>query len=128
METRKHLAAEKKQQKTHNCAQAVICTYCDICGLDEKTAENVAGAFGSGMGNREGTCGSLVGAGMVLGLVTKDPVLARRRMKQVMERFRERNGATQCRMIKGIDTGIVLRDCTDCVADAAEFLEEFLPE
>ena len=128
METRKHLAAEKNRQKTHNCAQAVLCTYCDICGLDQETAEEIAGAFGSGMGNMEGTCGSLVGAGMVIGLITKDRNLARRQMKQVMERFRERNGATQCRMIKGIDTGIVLRDCPDCVADAAGFLEEFLPE
>ena len=38
METRKQLAAEKKRLNTHNCAQAVVCTYCDLCGLDEKTA------------------------------------------------------------------------------------------
>ena len=30
METRKHLAAEKKRQNTHNCAQSVVCTYCDL--------------------------------------------------------------------------------------------------
>ena len=76
----------------------------------------------------EGTCGSLVGAGMALGLVTKDRDLARKRMKKIMEKFRERNGATQCRQLKGVDTGRVLRECPDCVADAAEFLEEFLPE
>ena len=127
MKTRKHLAAEKNRLKTHNCAQAVLCTYCDICGLDPKTAEDLAGSFGLGMGCMEGTCGSLVGAGMVLGLVTKDRNLARKRMKQIMEKFRERNGATQCRQLKGVDTGRVLRDCPDCVADAAEFLEEFLP-
>ena len=34
METRKHLAAEKKRQNTHNCAQSVVCTYCDLVGLD----------------------------------------------------------------------------------------------
>ena len=126
METRKHLAAEKNRQKTHNCAQAVLCTYCDLCGLDPEVAADVAGAFGLGMGNMEGTCGSLVGAGMVVGLVTKDRNLARKRMKQVMERFRQRNGATQCRLLKGVDTGTPLRDCPDCVADAAEFLEEIL--
>ena len=38
MDTRKHLAAEKKRCNTHNCAQAVVCTYCDLVGLDEKTA------------------------------------------------------------------------------------------
>ncbi len=128
MESRKTLAAEKNRQKTHNCAQAVFCTYCDLCGLEPKTAEDVAGAFGLGMGNMEGTCGSLVGAGMVIGLVSKDRNLARKRMKQVMDRFKERNGATQCRQLKGVDTGIVLRECPDCVADAAEFLEEILQE
>lgn len=30
METRKYLAAEKKRLNTHNCAQAVVCTYCDL--------------------------------------------------------------------------------------------------
>lgn len=126
METRKNLAAEKKRLNTHNCAQAVLCTYCDLCGLDQKTAEDIAGSFGTGMGNMEGTCGALVGAGMVLGLLTKDRILSRSRMKTVMEKFQERNGATRCKLLKGIGTGKPLRDCPDCVADASEFLEEFL--
>ena len=126
METRKLLAAEKKRLNTHNCAQAVLCTYCDFCGLDQKTAEDIAGSFGTGMGNMEGTCGALVGAGMVLGLLTKDRILSRSRMKTVMEKFQERNGATRCKLLKGIGTGTPLRDCPDCVADASEFLEEFL--
>ena len=128
METRKHIAVEKNRQGTHNCAQALLCTYCDFCVLDPKVAEDIAGSFGLGMGNMEGTCGSLVGAGMVLGLVSKDRNLARKRMTQVMMRFKERNGATQCRLIKGVDTGILLRECPDCIADAAEFLEESLSD
>ena len=126
MDTRKHLAAEKKRCNTHNCAQAVVCTYCDLVGLPEQTALDIAGAFGTGMGNMEGTCGALVGAGMIVGLATKDRNLSRGRMKVLMEKFQERNGDTQCRLLKGIGTGKVLRDCPDCVADASEFLEEFL--
>ena len=42
------------------------------------------------------------------------------------EKFRERNGPTQCKLLKGVGTGKPLRDCPDCVADASEFLEEFL--
>ena len=34
MESRKHLAAEKKRLNTHNCAQSVVCTYCDLVGLE----------------------------------------------------------------------------------------------
>ena len=126
MESRKHLADEKKRCNSHNCAQAVVCTYCDLVGLPEHTALDIAGAYGTGMGNMEGTCGALVGAGMILGLHTKDRNLSRARMKVLMEKFHERNGANQCRLLKGIGTGKVLRDCPDCVADASEFLEEFL--
>ena len=128
METRKYMAAEKKRCNSHNCAQAVFCTYCDLVGLPEQTAGEIAGSFGTGMGNMEGTCGALVGAGMVIGLLTKDRNLSRSRMKQVMQKFQERNGATQCKLLKGIGSSSgPLRDCPDCVADASEFLEEFLP-
>jgi len=126
MESRVQQAVDKKRQNTHNCAQSVVCTYCDKCGLDPKTAERVAAAFGLGMGNMEGTCGSIVGAGIVIGMVSGDRSLARMRMKQLMKKFQERNGTTQCRMLKGAGTGKVVRDCPDCVADAAGFLEEIL--
>ena len=72
METRKHLAAERKRCGSHNCAQAILCTYADKAGVDEETARNIAHAFGAGMGNMEGTCGALVGAGITLGMHTKD--------------------------------------------------------
>lgn len=125
-ETRKHLAAEKKRCNSHNCAQAVVCTYCDLVGLDERTALDIAGAYGTGMGNMEGTCGALVGAGMIVGLATKDRNLSRARMKEIMEKFRQRCGATQCKLLKGVGSGKPLRDCPDCVSDASEFLEEYL--
>ena len=126
METRKHLAAEKKRLNTHNCAQAVVCTYCDLVGLPEETALDIAGAYGTGMGCMEGTCGALVGAGMIVGLATKDRNLSRARMIEIMTQFQARNGATQCKLLKGIGTGKPLRDCPDCVADASEFLENYL--
>ena len=126
METRKHIAAEKLENGTHNCAQAIICTYADMVGIDEATAYNLGNAFGSGMGNMEGTCGALVGAGIVLGMATKDKSNARKGMRQIMTQFQQRNGATQCKMLKGVGTGVVLRQCIGCVADAAEFLEEQL--
>ena len=126
METRKQIAAEKKRCNSHNCAQAIVHTYADIAGIDEETAMNVAGAFGAGMGNMEGTCGSLVGAGIVLGMVNKDKVKSMKQMREIMAKFQQRNGASQCKLLKGIGTKVVLRECPDCVADAAEFLEEQL--
>lgn len=126
METRKEIAAEKKRCNSHNCAQAVVQTYADIAGIDDATAMNVANAFGGGMGNMEGTCGALVGAGIVLGLVNKDKAKSMKQMREIMNKFQERNCATQCKMLKGIGTKVVLRACPDCVADACEFLEDQL--
>ena len=71
MVSRKEIAAEKKRCNSHNCAQAILHTYADVAGISEEVAMNIAGAFGGGMGNMEGTCGALVGAGLVLGLVTR---------------------------------------------------------
>lgn len=121
METRKQIAVEKKHCGL-NCAQAVLCTYADIAGIDEETAIRLAAPFGAGMGNMEGTCGAITGAGLVLGLASKGP--STKQMRQIMNKFQERNGATQCKLLKGVGTGKVLRECYDCVADAAEFLEE----
>lgn len=124
METRKHLAAERK--KTCNCAQAVIATYADVVGITEQQAMNLGNAFGSGMGNMEGTCGALTGAAIIVGLATGDKLRSRKVMTKIMNQFQERNGATQCKLLKGVGTGQVLRSCEGCVADASELLENEL--
>ena len=128
METRKQIAAERKRCGSHNCAQAILCTYADKAGIDEETAMNIANSFGTGMGNMEGTCGALVGAGITLGMFTKDRAMSMKGMKQMMTKFQQRNGATQCKLLKGVGTMVVLRECPECVADAAEFLEEQLDD
>lgn len=126
METRKEIAAEKKRCGSHNCTQAVVSTYHDYTGINEDTLKNVGNAFAAGMGNMEGTCGALVGAGVVLGLATKDKAKSVKAMRQIMTQFQQRNGATQCKLLKGVGTGKVLRECPLCVEDAAEFLEKQL--
>ena len=128
MVSRKEIAAEKKRCNSHNCAQAILHTYADVAGISEEAAMNIAGAFGGGMGNMEGTCGALVGAGLVVGLVNKDKVKSMKQKRQIMTRFQERNGATQCKLLKGVGTKNVLRECPLCVADAAEFLEELIQQ
>ena len=45
-------------QKGYNCAQAVICTYADLFGIDEQTADKMSEGFGLGMGMME-VCGVL---------------------------------------------------------------------
>ena len=96
METRKEIAAEKKRCGSHNCTQAVLCTYHDFTGMDEDTIKNAGNAFAAGMGNMEGTCGALVGAGIVLGLATQDKAKSIKGMRMIMDKFKQRNGVTQC--------------------------------
>lgn len=126
MESKIQEARNRKASGKYNCAQAVACTYAPALGVDEEAIRNITNAFGRGMGNMEGTCGSIVGAGVILGIATADRSVAMQGMKRIMERFKERNSSTVCRQLKGIDTGCPLRACNDCVADSAEFLEDEL--
>lgn len=126
MENKIEEARARKRSGEHNCAQAVACTYSDLAGLDEETLLAATHAFEAGMATMEGTCGALTGAAVVVGLATGDRARSRVLIKDIMENFRKRNGSTVCRELKGIGTGCPLRQCEDCVADAAEFLEEAL--
>ena len=128
MESRADKAAELKRSGKCNCAQAIACTYCDFAGMDEKTMSDLAQGFGFGMGTLEGTCGSIIGAGIVLGAHNKDRRKTVQDMRVIMTEFNERNGTVTCKTLKGTETGKLLRECPDCVKDAAEMLEKILDE
>lgn len=121
-------AVELKKSGTCNCAQSVACAFCNEVGVEFDTMAAITSAFGTGMGTMKATCGALIGAGVVLGLVERDRVRSRAAIKRVMEQFEQRNGASICRQLKGIDTGTPLRACNDRVADAAEFTLQYLKE
>lgn len=118
--------AVKRKKCGYNCAQAVACAYCDYTGVDEETMKNITQAFGVGMGTMEGSCGAIIGAGIVLGMANQERQKTVKDMRTIMTEFRERNGSVTCKVLKGIETGVVLRECDDCVRDAAEFLEKQL--
>ncbi len=55
--------AAGRHAKGYNCSQAVVCTYCDLLGVEEKTAFRMSEGFGAGMGDMElfaEKCGSAV--------------------------------------------------------------------
>ena len=58
--------AQDFHNQGYNCAQAVVCAYCDLVGLDRETAYKMAEGFGFGMGCME-MCGALSGAFMLAG-------------------------------------------------------------
>ena len=102
---------------SYNCAQAVVLSYADKLPLEEETLKKLAAGYGGGMGCMEGTCGALVGAVMVAGMLT-DGQGTGRYAREILLGFRERCGATICKDLKGIETGKVLCPCTECVRNA----------
>ena len=123
-----------RHDKGYNCAQAVACTYCDLVGVDEETMFKMTEALGLGMGGMEGTCGAITGACVLAGMKNSTGNLEKPNSKgasyklsrQIVEEFKNQNGATQCRDLKGVDTGKVLRACPDCIRDAARIAESVL--
>lgn len=124
----------QRHDRGFNCAQAVACTYCDLVGIDETTMFRMTEGLGLGMGCMEGTCGALSGACILAGCKNSGGDLEHPTTKgqtyqlsrKMVQAFQSRNGATRCEDLKGAVTGKVLRPCPDCIADAAEFVEQYL--
>ena len=120
--------------KNYKCCQSVACAYCDLLGIDEATMFKAGEAFGLGMGNMEGTCGAIAGAVLLAGFKNSSANLEKPNSKAstyklsaaILKAFEEKNGATLCHVIKGRDTGNVLRSCSGCIEDAAQIAEDIL--
>ena len=115
-----------------NCAQSVICSYCDLFDIDEKTAFKMAEGFGAGMG-RQSVCGALTGLIMLLGLKnssgTTENITKAATIKLVLEatkKFETKNGSTICADLKGLTGNAPLRSCDGCIEDACVIFEELI--
>lgn len=116
--------AEKAVEYKHsgyNCAQAVVKACEDLTGSDSEELIKAAAGFGGGMGCMEATCGALIGANMVVGILTEGNGTMRY-SRQMLQNFNEACGATICKDLKGRDTGVVLCPCDDCVRNAVKAL------
>ncbi len=79
----------------------------------------LASGFGAGMGCMGATCGALVGAG-IIGSLLCDGKAAPAKSRQLFKEFEELTGATICKDIKGIETGVMLCSCDDAVVNAVK--------
>ncbi len=124
----------KRHKSGYNCAQAVVCTYCDLLDTKEQAAFCMSEGFGAGMGGMENTCGALSGAVMLAGLKGSDGNLEDPKTKgktyqlskEIVKRFQETCGATICKELKGIETGKPKYACPDCIRTAAQIAEDVL--
>lgn len=123
-----------RHMQGYNCAQAVACTYCDLVGMDEATMFRVTEGLGLGMGGMQGTCGALSGACVLAGMKNSGGDLANPTTKgqtyqlsrEIVARFQQKAGATVCKDLKGVETGVMLHSCGDCITDAAAIVEDVL--
>lgn len=128
--------ALENHKKGYNCSQSVACAFCDRAGLEEKDLFRIMEGFGLGGGDMQGTCGAVAGALAIAGLITSTGNLQCPDSKQktyqtareLAAAFREKNGSTICKDLKGAETGKVLRSCDGCIEDAARLVCELIGE
>ena len=107
-----------------NCAQAVFLACRDAVDFDDETLKRLGAAFAVGMGNMEATCGALIAAQIIHGLVNFRGYPIIRDAKEIADVFKIRCGSLKCAALKGIETGTVLCPCDDCIRNAIDILEE----
>ncbi|MCR5809295.1 MAG: C-GCAxxG-C-C family protein [Clostridiales bacterium] len=133
----------------YNCAQAVLCAFCDVTGADERTLLRAASDLGGGLsGSHENACGAVTGMLVAYGLIDGyDDVTDLDRKKQVYEngqklisRFREEFGSLTCAVLKdeiapgfagrphALVTEEAPKPCSKFVAAGAAILDAFLKE
>ena len=122
--TRSQLGAQLKH--SHNCCQAVLLAFEDKLPYDKEALLMLGSTFGSGMGGMMGACGALVGAEMVLGILSGKTSGMNGFSRKLFAAFEEKCGASRCIDIKGVMTGRMLCSCEDCVKNAIEIVEEMI--
>ena len=131
-----------------SCSQAVVVAFCDVTGLDERTAARLSAPFGGGMARMREVCGAVSGMLMVLGLLygydengEKDCHKKEhyKLVQSLAEKFRQENGSIICREIlknppsdpnptPRTEEFYRQRPCVRMVATAARLLDEYIAE
>ena len=130
-----------------NCSQAVVTAYCDLFGLDEKTAMRASCGLGGGLGRLREVCGAVSGMALLAGLKfgSEEPsdAAGKKRtyeaVQQMSRAFQERHGHIVCRQLLGLEKPendpapsartaayYQKRPCAEYVADAAAIVERLL--
>ena len=117
-----------------NCAQSVACALAPEIGMDADLACRLTEGFGAGMGGMSETCGAISGGVTMLGFASSKGLDAPsnkrftyRLATQLVDEFRDKNGATLCGELKGLDGDHPpLRSCAGCIDDAVDITVKIL--
>lgn len=131
----------------YNCSQSVFGAFCEECDMDFETALKLSSSFGGGMGRLREVCGAVSGMFMVAGIKYgySDPKDIQskakhyKRIQELAEQFKEKNGSIVCRELLGLSTQkesyipeertseyYKKRPCAEIIGDAAEIIYEFI--
>lgn len=138
------LALEAFNNK-YNCAQSILMAWPELIAPDRNLALRQACGFGGGMGRLQGTCGTVTGSYMVIGLTAgaelPDDLIKNEiavLVREFTNRFLKLNPSTLCRELIGVDLNteegreaskqpdIKVAICSKCVADAVSILKDIL--
>lgn len=102
--------ARKLFENGYNCSQAVAMAYADVVGADLKTIENLAIAFGGGLGRQREVCGTVSGGSMIMGAYVAEnmpeaKVTSYKLIQDFCGRFRQQNGSIICRELLALAKG-----------------------
>ena len=132
----------------YNCSQSVLGVFCEELGMDFDTAMKISLSFGGGMGRMREVCGTVSGMFMAAGLAfasasdsAKEKGEHYKRIQELAQRFREKNGSIICReLLQGVETSTSptpsertetyykKRPCVELVGDSVEIFEQYLQE
>ena len=95
------------REKRYNCSQTVLCLYCDLVGVDEKTAYRIAEGMGGGVGGMRGICGAFTALAMLAGLKNSDGLPGQGKTKastydlvqSLAKEFESRVGSLDCKTL-----------------------------
>lgn len=131
----------------YNCSQSVFGAFCEECDMDFETALKLSSSFGGGMGRLREVCGAVSGmfmvAGMKYGYSDPKDIQSKaehyKRIQELAEKFKEKNGSIVCRELLGLSTQkesyipeertaeyYKKRPCAEIIGDAAEIIYEFI--
>ena len=126
-----------------NCAQSVLCAFCDKTNFDYHASMKLASSFGGGMGRLREVCGAVSAMFMVAGILkgydtAGDDVGKAKHYQLIQElanKFKAKHGTIICRELLGID-GVdspipskrtpeyyASRPCVKFIQSAAEIIE-----
>lgn len=133
----------------YNCAQSVLCAFCDATKLPLDTAKRLSSSFGGGMGRLREVCGAVTGMFMIAGLLYGyDDVTDKEkkdehytRVQYLAEQFKQECGSLICRELLELPEGAnspisearteayyQKRPCGEYVAIAARIMEEYITQ